>query len=219
MDNFRVVGTSHISADSIKVIERSFDEFMPEIVAVELDRGRLHALMSGVKAAPSLSDIRRIGLGGFLFLVIGSFLQARLGEHVGIVPGSDMRKAVLLARERNIPVALIDRDIAITMRRFSRYFTFREKFRLFADVLLSPFSKRVKVDLSKVPDRELISLLMGELRSKYPGIYRVLVEERNVHMAEALARIMAANPDKRVLAVVGAGHEDEVLRLVLEKKR
>ena len=41
-----VIGTSHIAKQSIKEIGESFVRIKPEIVAVELDRQRLHGLLT-----------------------------------------------------------------------------------------------------------------------------------------------------------------------------
>jgi len=55
------------------------------------------------------------------------------------------------------------------------------------------------IDLSKVPEKELIRKLMKQLQQRYPNIYRTLVKERNTVMANNLYKIMLAEPDKRYL--------------------
>jgi pheromone shutdown protein TraB len=42
----------------------------------------------------------------------------------------------------------------------------------------------------------------------------VLVEERNRIMGLKLHALMENHPDKRILAVIGAGHEEELLSLI-----
>ncbi len=212
--NLRIVGTSHISRDSINEVKAAFQDYKPNIVAIELDKRRLYALLHNLEAKASLSDIKRIGFKGFLFVLIGGWLQRKLGEYVGVSPGSELKTAVQLAQESNAKLALIDRDIEITMKRFSECFGWKEKLNLIRDLILSPFSKKVKIDLSKVPEKTLIKKLMKETKKSYPGIYKALVEERNEIMAANLMLIMKHNPESRILAIMGAGHEDEVLRII-----
>ncbi|MBI3034569.1 TraB/GumN family protein [Candidatus Woesearchaeota archaeon] len=216
--NLTIIGTSHISRDSIQEVKDSFGRLKPGIVAVELDRKRLYALVHNLEPRARFSDIRRIGLKGFLFVLVGGWLQRKLGQYVGVAPGSEMKAALQLASECNAKVALIDRDIEITMQRFSRCFTWREKLNLIRDLFAAPFSKKEKIDLSKVPEKKLVKKLLGEVKRKYPSMYRVLIEERNEVMASNIIRIMQENPESSILAIVGAGHEDEILQLVSQKE-
>jgi pheromone shutdown-related protein TraB len=219
--NLTVIGTSHIAKESIEEIKAFFEEETPQIAALELDRQRYLALTEGKRQKPSLLMLPRVGLHGFIFLVMGHWAQGVLGRMVGVEPGSEMLTTIKQARKHKVPLALIDQDIQLTLKRFSTI-PLREKARLAWDVLAGVFSRGqdakklgiTSIDLGKVPDKALISRLMGMLRKRYPNLHRVLVEERNVYMAQNLSGILLANPDKKVLAVVGAGHEEEILNLV-----
>ncbi len=215
--NLVIIGTSHIAKDSVQEVKDAFEKHSPDMVAVELDRRRAYALMHNIQAKVSLSDIRRIGFNGYLFALIGGWLQKRLGEYVGVAPGSEMKTAIQIAQQKNIKVALIDRDIETTMRRFSEEFGWKEKLSMIKDLMLAPFSKKRRIDISKVPDKKLISELLKETRKSYLGIYKALVEERNGIMAENLAKIINENPEAKILAVVGAGHEEEIKRILSGK--
>jgi pheromone shutdown-related protein TraB len=213
--NIMIIGTSHISSKSILEIENQFRAYDPDIVAVELDRGRLHALLHNAKPNYSLKLINQIGLTGYLFAILGSILQKKLGDIVGIVPGSEMLRASMLARESKKRLALIDQEIAVTLKRLSKEFTFKEKIRLLFDIFLSPFSKKIKFEISSVPEKKLIIQVLELLRKRYPGLHKALIEERNQYMARRLALIMQDYPEQKILAVVGAGHE-EGLSAILE---
>lgn len=215
--NLAIIGTSHISRDSVQDVEDAFERHKPEIVAVELDRRRAHALMHNTKAKVSLSDIKRIGINGYLFALIGGWLQKKLGQYVGMEPGSEMKAAIQIAQKNGAKIALIDRDIEITMKRFSDSFGWKEKLNIIKDLVKAPFSKKISIDLTKVPEKKLIKHLLMETKKNYPNIYRVLVEERNEIMAENIARIIKENPEAKILAVVGAGHEDDMIRIVGRK--
>ena len=217
----QVIGTSHVAAESISLVRSRIESTKPDIVAVELDARRAHALLHGAKPRLSLGMVRVMGVKGFLFFALASFLQRKIGQVVGVEPGSDMKAALEAAIKANAKIALIDRSIELTMRRLDRALTWKERARFFADMLVGPFSREVRelgsVDLRKVPSREVISKVLALLKAKYPALYAVLVEERNEHMANALADIVRRHPDSSVVAVVGAGHEDSLAALLRQK--
>lgn len=217
MASIRIIGTSHIAQESVEAISAAFDEINPEIVCLELDRRRMFALMNNVKSKPRLADARKIGIGGYLFLSLGGWLQQKLGDQVGMTPGSEMKSAIAISREREIKIALIDQDMELTLKSFSKNFTLREKMKLVSDLILAPFGKKEKIDISKVPEKTLIKRLLNETKIRYPGLYKALVEERNIVMAENISKIAEKNPESRILVIIGAGHEDEVKRILTEK--
>lgn len=212
--NLTIIGTSHISESSIKEIEAEFFKSNPDIIAVELDRGRLEALLRNEKPNYSPSLIRHIGVTGYLFAIIGGLLQKKLGSLVGVAPGSEMLKAAVLARDNKKRLALIDQDIRLTLKRLSKLFGFKEKLRMLFDVFRSPFDKKLQINLKEVPNKQVIRQILKLIKTRYPGLYAALIGERNRHMAEKLAAIMHTHPDARILAVVGAGHEDDLISLI-----
>ncbi|MBI4450751.1 TraB/GumN family protein, partial [Candidatus Woesearchaeota archaeon] len=207
-----IIGTSHIAAESIQEVRKAVKEWKPSIIAIELDRKRLHSLLHPGQGRFSWRDIRRVGLKGAVFAWIAAWVEKYLGKKVGVLPGAEMREAVRLAQENKLPIALIDQDIEVTLRRFSQAFTWKEKFRLVWDIVRSPFSKRLAFDLSKVPSKRIVKQLVGEVKQRYPSVYKVLIEERNKVMAANLRKLL--EHDHRILAVVGAGHEDDIMQLV-----
>ncbi len=216
MENITIIGTSHISKESIDEIKKAFVN-SPDIVCVELDIQRFHALASKQKQTISLKALPQIGLPGFLFALIGRFVQKKLGSIVGIEPGSEMLEAVKLAGKNNSEIFFIDRPIQQTLKGLKKI-TWKERFRFVKELLLSPFSKKqeFRINLSKVPERELITIVMEKLKKDYPTVYKVLVHDRNKHMARNLYALASKNPDKKILAVVGAGHK-EGMNQILEK--
>jgi pheromone shutdown-related protein TraB len=218
--NLIIIGTSHIAKQSVKDIEEAFEKHKPTIVGVELDKARLYGLLHDAKPSRSITNIRHFGVKGYLFALIGGFIQDKLGEIVGVKPGSDMLMAVQLAQKNQAKIALLDQDIQITLKKFSKRFSWKERWCLFVDIMCAPFSReKIKIDLSKVPSSELIKTLMEKMKYRYPNIYYTLVQERNEIMACKLAAIMKNHPEERILAVIGAGHELDILGLIKEKEK
>ncbi|MEM4397812.1 MAG: TraB/GumN family protein, partial [Candidatus Woesearchaeota archaeon] len=187
--------------------------------------------------------IKEIGLLGFLFYLLGKEMQKKYGDILNINPGLDMHEAIKLAREKNLELYFIDRDIKITLRRFSKNIKKRELIKIFFQLLISPFyfiyeyfvnfmskvfnklinnkkksnqNKKKEIDLTKVPSQELIDYILKEVKKEYPSIYKVLIDERDLFMAKKLFILSKKNPDKKILAVVGAGHLKGILNY-LEK--
>ncbi len=215
--NLTLLGTSHISKESINSVKKIIQEKKPDIVCLELDKGRFMALKGG-KRKTTLKDIRSIGLKGWLFVLLGGWAEKKLGKMVGTTPGAEMMAAIKECEKNKIKIALIDQDIKITLKRFSKELTWKEKFQFIWDLISAPFKKKkIQFDLNSVPDKELIKTLIDEVRVKYPNVYKVLVVERNVVLARNLAHILKQNPLEKVFAIIGAGHEEEVLDMIQRK--
>ena len=217
-----LLGTSHIARQSIREIQRYIEEEKPEIIAVELDVQRAAALFEKNPRKMSWSDAFQVGFRGFLFAKIGQYLQQKLGKIVGVAPGSEMKVALELARKRQLQIAFIDQPLRTTLQNFSRQLTWKEKLRFVADIvvgLLFPQWQLQKSGLAgfhlrKVPEQELITTMMVELKQRYPNVYKTLVEDRNKYMVHQLIKLVRAHPRKKILAVVGAGHQEGMKQLL-----
>ncbi len=211
----RVIGTSHISEQSIEEIKKEVKEFKPNIIAVELDAQRYAALMSRRRRKMNLRTALKLGLFGFLFYIIGSISQKILGKKTGQEPGIDMKTGILEAKKIDAKVALIDRDISITLYRMSKNIPMKEKSKLVLYLLFGGFSKnKINLDLTKVPKDRLVHKLISELSHKFPGFYRVLVSERDTYMQNQVQLISRKFPDSKLLIIVGAGHKEKMKKFV-----
>jgi len=115
----RVVGTAHVSSESVREVEDAIEDERPDVVAVELDEGRYRQLQGETPDDIEPGDLLR-GNTVFQFLAYWmlSYVQSRLGEKFDVTPGADMMAAVDTAEDLDIDVALVDRDIQTTIQRF-----------------------------------------------------------------------------------------------------
>ena len=209
--NLTVLGTSHIAKQSIEQVRKAFKTIKPNIVALELDKPRFLALTSKNKIIP-LKKYKGLNFKSFLFNLIGSYIEKNLSKQTGFSPGTEMKTAINLAKKQKIRIELIDQPINITINKLTSQLTKREKLSLLKEILLFPFAKnKIEFNLNKVPSEEIINKLIKETKEKYPTVYRILVKERNEYMAKALYKIMNTNPDNKILTVVGAGHQKEII--------
>jgi len=127
----QVVGTAHVSKESVAEVEETIRAERPDVVAVELDEGRYRQLKGGTPDDIEPGDLLS---GNTVFQFIAywmlSYVQAQLGEKFDISPGADMLAAVDTAEAEGIDVALVDRDIQTTIQRFWARMSVVEKFRM-----------------------------------------------------------------------------------------
>jgi len=139
----RVVGTAHVSSDSVEEVERVVAEEQPDTVAVELDEGRFRQMRGD---APEDLDAKDLLQGSMAFQFLAywllSYVQQRLGEKFGIEPGADMQAAVDAAERSGADVALVDRDIQVTIQRFWARMTGAEKLRMVGELALGVTDSR-----------------------------------------------------------------------------
>jgi pheromone shutdown-related protein TraB len=215
-----LVGTAHISKESIKLVEETIEAEQPDVIGVELDNDRLHQLLSGKKwQETNLVDIIQTGKT-YLFLlnILLSNLQRQLGDNVGVQPGAEMMAAIRKAQEKNLPVQLLDRDVRITLKRAFNEMGFVEKGKLGVSIFAGLFGMGEKVTsktIEQLKDEDLINSLMKELGKQFPSIKKVLVDERDSYIAEMIKH----SPGKKIVAVVGAGHLEGIVEHLKENKK
>ena len=219
IDNLTLIGTSHISPQSVKQVRNAILEIEPVIVAIELDKGRFLALM-GKKKKITMKDVRALGVKGFLFMMVGAWVEEKLGKMVGTKPGDDMKAGIRAAAKVKAKIALIDQEIQITLKNFFKEFTFKEKMKVLWDVTGGLIFRKKEIqgfDLRSVPGDEMIEKLLDMVKERYPSFYKTLIADRNKVMSKKLKRIMKENPDSEIVAVVGAGHV-KGMKKILERK-
>ncbi len=131
-----LVGTAHVSHDSVKEVEETVERERPDVVAVELDETR-YGRLKGETPDDIEADDLISGRTVYQFLAYWmlSYVQARLGDRFDIEPGADMMAAIESAEGVGAGVALVDRDIQMTVRRLWSGMRFREKLAIFAALL------------------------------------------------------------------------------------
>lgn len=212
----KIIGSSHISKESVDEVRKEYEHFLPQIIAVELDNQRAKSLFQK-KQKQNFSDTRkRIGVKGAAIITFLSYIQKKLGNIVNTEPGSEMKEAVIIAKKNKIQLELIDQNIEITLQKLSKAINFMFIMKVIKDLITAPFKKtpKIKIDLNKVPDDKTIEFMISEVKKEYPKIYDILIDERNKIMAKRLYALTRAHPEKKILAVVGAGHKTEIINLL-----
>lgn len=206
-----IIGTAHVSEESVNEVKDAIYEQHPDIVAIELDRGRYAKLknkMMGIEEDDEISVTRIIKenkVGLFLVSTLLGYFQSKIGDEVNVDPGSEMIGAIEACEDLNIPIALIDREINITLQRALNKMGFMEKAKFAYGLLLSIFGlddDEDDIDIEELKKSETIDDMMEIFKDEAPSVYEVLVHERDAYLAGRIMQI----PHEKVIAVVGAGH-------------
>ena len=211
----RLVGTAHVSAESVEEVRTVVSEERPDVVAVELDEARYRQLKG---EAPDDIDPSELLRGNTVFQFLAywllSYVQARLGERFDVEPGADMKAAVEISGELGLGLALVDRDIQTTIQRFWTRLTLLEKLRLIWELSLAMAGLGVgeaeEIELEDLTDGDVVTAMLEEFRRFSPGGAEALIDERDAYIAHELLGLRAGGRD--VVAVVGAGHVDGIER-------
>ena len=201
-----LMGTAHVSNESVEQVAEAIRQESPDRVCVEIDSGRYQSLTKKDNwQQMNLNKVFREKKGFLLLanLVLSSF-QRKVGMNSGVKPGEEMKKAVEVATELNIPFSFSDRPVQITLQRAWARSNFWNKMKLLASLISSVFSKE-EVDAEEVEalkQKGALEDMMGELADYLPTVKSVLIDERDQFLA---TNIYKARGNK-VLAVVGAGH-------------
>lgn len=205
-----LVGTAHVSAESITEVESTIRELKPDCVAIELDDKRADSIKNKDKYRQI--DIIQIlkRKEGFLLmanLILASF-QRRMGANVGVQPGDEMLAGMRVAEELNIPTVMADRPIQTTLKRAWAKNSFFGKCKLLSMLIASAFSKEEMSaqEIEDIKNKNEMDSMMAELADYLPVIKTVLIDERNEYLA---TKIWNAQGNS-VVAVLGAGHLDGV---------
>ena len=212
-DNLRLLGTAHVATASVEAVKQNIEEWKPDIVAVELCKGR-HDALTQEKRLDREGLLKVIKEGKAPMVLLQSLLaaeQRKLGLDEGQQPGAELLAAVEVANEAELRVELVDRDIQTTLRRAWNKMSFKEKFGLMWALLAEDDSDEELELEQMLADKDLLTSLMEELREVSPGAGSVLIDERDEFIARKISGIRS---EGKVLAVLGAGHLDGVSKLL-----
>jgi len=211
-----LVGTAHVSQGSIDLVREVIATEKPDCVCVELDEKRYKAL-SGRKRWESLDlkeIIRKKQLSTLLVNLILSSYQKKLGMQLGVMPGAELLEATREADKHSIPISLCDRDVRVTLRRAWHNTSFLKKGYLLATLLVSLFDKSeiTEEKLEELKKKDVLSELMSELGEAMPELKKVLIDERDIYLAEKIKMSTGG----KLVAVVGAGHVAGIKKMIRE---
>lgn len=206
-----LIGTAHVSAESVKTVEETITEVKPDTIAVELDEQRLEVIKNRKKYEETdiIQVIKTKKTLFFISQLMMSAYQKKIAKRLGVKPGAEFKKAVDLAEETESELILADRNIGVTLKRLMRKLTFMDKAKFLASMLFAKDEdKNISEDsLKELKQKDNLTALIGEMADEMPLFKKVLLDERN----EYLATKIKANLGEKTVAAVGAAHVPGIL--------
>ena len=201
-----LVGTAHVSRESVELAEALIHDVKPDAVAIELDEGRYASLQDPERW--KRTDIITVIREGRAFILVLQILlagfQKKLGNLLKVKPGEEMLQAAAAAMACGATLVLADREVKITLKRTWRSITWRTILRLIWSWLHSLFEPHEfrKEDIERLKSPDVLNELMDELAREMPEVRQSLITERDMY----LSRKIRSAPGSTVVAVLGAGH-------------
>lgn len=201
-----LVGTAHVSQKSVDLVQQIIEEERPDCVCVELDEKRFESLSK--KQRWQSLDIKQIikekQLATLMINLTLAAYQKKLGDQLGVTPGAELLEATRSADKFDIPIALCDRDVRVTLRRAWKKTSFFKKGYLLTSLFASLFdsTELSEEKLSELKESDVLSELLAEMGEALPEIKQVLIDERDTFLSEKIKEAHG----KKIVAVVGAGH-------------
>ncbi len=213
-----LVGTAHVSQKSAELVRLVIEKEQPDCVCIELDQKRYDSLAKKQRweSMDLKQIIRRKQLSTLVVNLILASYQKKMGAQLGVMPGSELIEAAKAAKDKNIPVALCDREARVTLRRAWRATSFWKKSYLLANLAASLFdnTELSEEKLAELKKQDVLTELLTELGDSLPELKRVIIDERDTFLAE---KIKAA-AGKKLVAVVGAGHLEGTIKALNEDR-
>ncbi|WP_374604580.1 TraB/GumN family protein [Arenimonas sp.] len=206
---YTLLGTAHVSQASVDAVEAALASGRYDTIAVELDAQRHRALTDpDALSKLDLFQILREGKTGLVAanLALAAY-QRRLAEQLKVEPGAELKAAAVGAQARGLRLALVDRDVGITLRRAFGGLGLWGRSKLIAGLGASLMAdESVEEDeIERLKKGDFLEASFGEFAAGSPPLYRAIIAERDQFMANRLRQV-GADGGREVLAVVGAGH-------------
>ena len=207
-----LIGTGHVF-DLATALLSIFDEKEPDVICVELDKQRYHALMMK-RSDPESSESARKDLP-FVYKLLGRFQESIASEY-GVNAGDEMLTAINYAQSHQLPIEFIDVNAQQLFTKMWRSMPFSERFKL----LFSGFGaffvskKRVEKELKNLQND--FDSYIEEIGKKFPTIKKTLIDDRNEYMVKKLVTLQESH--QKIVACVGDGHIPGMSKLLESKK-
>ncbi|MCC6207776.1 MAG: TraB/GumN family protein [Gammaproteobacteria bacterium] len=205
-----LLGTAHISQASAEKVRELIESCEYDAVAIELCPSRYNAIVNpDALAKMDLFEVihTRKVLMVAANLALGAF-QQRMAEQLDITPGAEMRAAIDCARTHHLPVLLIDREIAVTLKRCYHGVPCWQRVQLLSGLLTSAIVPRkvTTEEIERLKEGDMLESAFTQFAEQARGLYRGLIDERDSYMAARIISESDSGAHRNLLAVVGAGH-------------
>jgi len=205
-----ILGTAHVSRASAEKAQELIESEQHDVVCIELCQSRYNAMTDpNALAKMDLFDVIRSGKASMVTasLALGSY-QQRMAEQLGIEPGLEMKISIKSAKELDLPVVVIDREVGTTLKRVYHNVPFWKRLYIIAGLFTSVVSRETvsEEEIEKLKTGDLLETTFAQFSEDANDLFVPLIDERDRYMTAKLLQALKNYPGKNLLAVVGAGH-------------
>ncbi|MBR3841257.1 MAG: TraB/GumN family protein [Erysipelotrichales bacterium] len=201
-----LIKTAHVSKESVREVHEAIEELQPDVICVELDKGRYESLLNpeAYKQMDIIKIIKEKRTAMVLVNLVLSSYQKRMAKKLEVNSGDEMRAAIEEAKERNLKLVLADRNIQTTFTRVWRAHTFWDKIKLIGGIIGACFDDEdlTEEDLEQLKQTDMLTAALNDISKEFPRFAESLIFERDKYLT---AKIREAN-GKKIVAVIGAAH-------------
>uniref|UniRef100_A0A0E0ENM3 TraB domain-containing protein n=1 Tax=Oryza meridionalis TaxID=40149 RepID=A0A0E0ENM3_9ORYZ len=203
-----ILGTSHLSEESVADVERVLRAVRPDNV-VPLLKSNMFSL-GGSKFFGAVN--RSINLGGQTALALRLLLavfSSKISSGANRPFGEEFRAARKVSEDLGAQLVLGDRPIEITLERAWKSLSWDEKTKLVVSLFRGITSTTDTSQDEKAAGSPYE--LYEKLSISYPSLLQPLIHERDMFLAWSLKRSKAVNKSKTVVGIIGKGHMNGVV--------
>ena len=211
-----ILGTAHVSKISKEEVLKTIDENAFDTICIELDQRRYNSLNNPKKwEETNIIDVIKKKQTGFLLanLILSSY-QKRVASKINSQSGIEMITAIKEAKEKNIHLELIDRDIQSTFSRIYQKHNLWQKAKLIVSLISAIFDDEEinDKDIEALKQEDILDMALKDIEKAFPIVSEVLIDERNKILAQNIKKA----PGKKIFAIVGAAHIPGILKYINE---
>ncbi len=205
-----VIGTAHVSKASADAVRELIESDQFDVIAIELCDNRYKSIVNPDSLAEmDLFEVIKSKKASMVAasLALGAY-QQRLAEQFDVQPGEEMRVAIDLAKQHNLHLELIDRDIGITLKRVYRNISWWRKLHVISGLIASVMAneKVTEEEIEKLKTGDMLENTFAQFATSSFDLFSPLIAERDQFMSAKLRQAVEKRENKHILAVVGAGH-------------
>lgn len=201
-----LVGTAHVSQDSVDLVKQVIEEEKPDSVCIELDEQRFETIQNpkAWESTDIVQVIKKKQAGFMLATLALSSYQRKMAKKLDTQVGGEMLQGIQSAKEVGAELVLADRNIQTTFLRIWRKINLWEKCKLISSLFFS-FDEEDDLSEASLQDlmqEDMLESVLSDMRKSFPKIGDILIGERDQYLAYKIRNA----PGKKVVAILGGAH-------------
>ncbi len=214
-----ILGTAHVSEKSISAVRSLCKSIKPDTICVELCESRIRSIQDPEYFKKL--DIFKVFKERKMYLLLSSLILSSFQKKIGqgkIHPGDELRAGIEEGKLQQARIIPIDREVQITLKRAWSTVGGFTRLYLLSALVTSLFVKE-EIPPEKIEElkrEDILHDLFSQLPRRYESVKKVIIDERDEYLAQKIRD--AAKQSEKLLAIVGAGHLNGIMKFIQEDR-